>query len=224
MSTSPATQLWLQLTTRSVPPVPPLDADTGELPAIWRGEDVDFRLGVFDRFGQPQDLSNLAFLEVDIFPLLIPGPQPDTNQGYGAYTIQPYPTTAPAPLISKTIPASSITALISTAAWESGDAQNAIASFTWEETASLELAGLPNRSFGLVVHGITTAGRKITYAGGSLNVFEAGEQGIYLPTNIVPLDVPASTILYVQPNQQLLFSETISVEGLVEIDGLLVQV
>jgi hypothetical protein len=88
----------------------------------------------------------------------------------------------------------------------------------------LELAGLPQRQFGLVVHGITASGSKITYSGGSLNVFEAGQQNLYLPSNVVPLDVPLDTILYVQPNQQLLFSETISVEGLIEVEGLLVQV
>ena len=223
MSTENATIIRLQLTTRSVPALPPQDVDTGESPAFWRGEDVDFALGVFDRNGEPQDLSNLAFLEIDIFPLLIPGPQPDTNQGYGPYTIQPYPTTPPAPLLSKTIPAADITPLITMAGWADGSQQNGVLSFNWTETLSLELAGLPKQTFGLVVHGITDTGRKITYSGGPVFVYEAGEQGIYLPNTIAPLDVPESTILYIQPNQQLLFSATISVEGQVEIEGLLIQ-
>ena len=89
MSAESAISIRLQLTTRSVPPVPPFDLDTGESPAFWRGENVDFRIGIFDRKGLSVNLSNLAFLQVDIFPNLIPGPQPDTNQGYAPYSIQP---------------------------------------------------------------------------------------------------------------------------------------
>jgi hypothetical protein len=223
VSTASAITIGLQLTTRSVPPVPLRDIDTGEAPAIWRGEDVDFRIGIFDRNGDPADLSGLSYLQLDIYPLLIPGPQPDTNQGYAPYSLQPYPTTPPAPLVSRTLTAGEITATITKAGWESGAQANGVLSLGWADTLSLELAGLPSKPFSLVVHGMTSAGRKLTFGGGPINVFEAGEQNIYLPNNVAPLDVPEATILYVQPNQQLLFSQTISVEGLIEIEGTLVQ-
>jgi hypothetical protein len=224
VSTASAITIGLQLTTRSVPPVPLRDIDTGEAPAIWRGEDLDFRIGIFDRNGDSADLSNLAYLQLDIFPLLIPGPQPGTNQGYAPYSTQPYPTTPPAPLLSRTLTANEITATISKAGWESGDDANGILSFGWVDTLSLELAGLPSKPFSLVVHGLTTTGRKLTFGGGPINVFETGEQNLYLPNTIAPLDVPKATILYIQPNQQLTFSETISVEGQIEVEGILIQV
>jgi hypothetical protein len=224
MSAESAISIRLQLTTRSVPPVPPFDLDTGESPAFWRGENVDFRIGIFNRQGLSVDLSNLAFLQVDIFPNLIPGPQPDTNQGYAPYSIQPYPTTPPAPLLSVTIPAVDITPTITKGGWQEGFEENAVAQFSWADTLSLQLAGQPKQLFSISIHGMTAGGNKLTYGGGPVYVFETGEQGIYLPNDIAPVDVPAYTTLYVQPNQQLLFSETITVEGLIRIEGLLVQV
>lgn len=214
----------LALTTRSVPPVAPVDSNTGEPPAIWRGEDIDFQIGIFDAMGFCVDLSNVDFLEVDIFPTPLPAQRILTNQTYAPYSMLPFPSVPPAPLLSVTIPAIDITPVISWSNWEDGLAQQATASFGWRETLSLNLGGKSSRPFGILVHGITDGLRKLTYGGGLLTVYESGEQGIYLPNLIAPLDVPEATILLIEPNQQLLFSETISVEGRIEIEGILAQV
>ncbi len=224
MSTASAIAVQLQLTTRSTPPVAPVDLNTDQMPAIWRGEDVDFNIGIFDTFGNSVDLSNLAFLELDIFPAQLPSQASPTNLGYGPYVNVPFPTTPPAPLLHITVAAEDITPTITKEGWLDGTEQQAVLGLTWQQTLSLNLAGLTSKKFWMVVHGITAIGRKITYGGGWVLVQETGEQGIYLPNLTAPLDVPEFTILYVEPNQQLLFSETISVEGMIEIDGMLVQV
>lgn len=224
MSTVSAIPVQLQLTTRSTPPVAPVDLNTLQVPRIWRGENVDFNVAIFDPAGNAVDLSNLEFLELDIFPILIPPRDVPTNQVYAPYSILPFPSTPPAPLLSVTVPAEDITALVDRADWDAGIAQQAVFSFNWSETGSLNLGGKRNKKFWISVHGLTTDGRKLTYGAGYLDVFENGEQNIYLPNTIAPLDVPEFTILYIEPNQQLVFGETISVEGMIDIEGQMVQV
>lgn len=219
MPVADAIAIRLAVSTRSRPPVPPLDAERGATPQIWRGEDVDFALGVFDSSGFPVDLSNLFGLEIDLYPWPIPANKPDTNQGYAPYSFQPFPTVPPAPILTKTILAADLTALITSRDWENGTDQNAIASFSFTELAALNLGGKKCANFGFVVKGLTAGGRKIFYGGGPLTVFEGGDGTIYLPNDIAPVDVPAETVLYLQPNQQLPFSLPISVEGVIISDG-----
>lgn len=224
MPTTPAAQVPLEFTTRSNPPISPVDINTDRPPQIWRGEDVDFLIGIFDPFGDSVDLSNLSFLELDIFPMQLPAATSPGNLGYGPYSTLPFPSTPPAPLLKVTLPSSSITATISRADWLEGLASQAVLSLSWIDTASIDLGGLTSAPFWLVLQGLTSIGRKIVYGGCLITIFESGESGIYLPNTIAPIDVPAETILYIEPNQQLTFSTTISVEGTVEIEGQLVQV
>lgn len=219
MPVADAIQIRLAVSTRSSPPVPPIDDLTGETPQIWRGEDVDFAIGIFDAAGFPVVLSNLFGLEIDIYPWPIPATKPDTNQGYAPYSFQPFPTVPPAPLLTKTILAASLTAVITDRDWQNGTDQNAIASFSFTELSALNLGGKQSARFGFVVKGLTASGRKIFYGGGPLTVFEGGDGTIYLPNTIAPLDVPDKTVLYLQPNQQLPFSLPISVEGVIISDG-----
>lgn len=224
MSTLAAIAIQLELTVRSNPPVAPVDLNTDAAPQAWRGEDLDILIGIFDVMGVAVDLSNLQFLEVDIFPAQLPSQALPTNLGYGPFSTLPYPTTPPAPLLSVTIPAGSITPTIVKEDWLEGLTQQAVASFGWRDTLSLNLGGCMSKKFWLSIHGITSIGRKLTYGGCWITFNETGEQGIYLPNLIAPIDVPDPAILYIEPNQQLMFSVPISVEGTIEIEGTLVQV
>ncbi len=240
MSTLPAIAIRLELTTRSVPPVPPTDANTGELPAAWRGADLDFEIGIFDPAGFSVDLSNLAYLEVDIFPFPIPALRTNTNQTYAPYSMRPFPTVPPAPLLRYTIPASAITPTITRAGWALGIEQQVTAHFGWRDTLALNLGGQPSAQFGISIHGITKgadfdpvdfdpedfsigARRKITYGGGAILFFETGEQGIYLPNRLAPAIIPLDTILLIESNEQMTFALPISVDGDLILDGYLIE-
>ena len=214
-----AIEIQLELTTRSVPPIPPTDILTGSTPRLWRGSETAFYLGIFDPQGVSVDLSNLAYLEVDILPIPTPPEWANTNQTYQPWSVLPFPSNPPAPLLSVTIPASGITARISRGQWLDGQAQNAIATFNWAQTQSLDLQGAESAPFMLVVHGITAGGRRITYGAGVVTVFESGAQGVYLPMGVAPIDVPAATIFYVEPDTQVPFVLPIRVEGTVYVDG-----
>ncbi len=214
----PTNQIRLELTAATNPPVPPIDVVTGNPPRAWRGSTLAIALGIFDANGAAVDLSDVEFLEVDIFPASYFASPPN----YNPYTPQPFPPLPPAPLVFVTIPASEITDTVSRDEWLAGAAQQAIATFSWVQMAQLDLDGKQAEDFYLVVHGMTPSGRVI-YGAAALPVFESGVQGTYLPNNLAPLVVPAETILYVGPNQQMPFSETIEVAGTVVIDGLLVQ-
>lgn len=224
MPTAAASEIFLELTTRSNPPISPIDINTDLPPRIWRGEDVDFNIGIFDPFGNSVDLSNLSFLELDIFPTQLPAQASPGNLGYAPYSSLPYPSVPPAPLLTVTVPANQITPTITKANWYEGLAAQAVMSLSWIQTASINLGGATEADFWLVLQGITSIGRKIVYGGCLLKVYESGESAIYLPNTTAPLDVPAETILLIEPNQQLTFSHTISVEGTIVIDGMLIQV
>ncbi len=229
MPEADAIPIRLEVSTRSSPPVAPIDVLTGAQPEIWRGEDVAIAVGIFDSNGFPVDLSNLDFLELDIFPWPIPANRPSTNQGYAPFSFLPFPSMPPAPLLRAVLvgdddpDVTEIKALITSRDWKEGTDQNGVFRFPWRDTASLNLGGLPAKRFGFVVHGLAGT-RKLVYGGGTLMVFEAGEQGIYLPNLIAPQEVPAETILYIEPNQQLTFSLPITVEGTIVLEGALVQV
>jgi hypothetical protein len=223
MPTLSAIAVRLELTTRSVPQVPPIDALTGEQPQAWRGEDLDIQIGVFDANGFCVSLANIDFLNVDIYPQLIPALQVPTNQTYAHYTQLPFPSVPPVPLLSVAIDAADITPTITRAAWLAGTAQQATASFTWIDTLSLNLGGKPTRNFGFTVHGLTSAGRKITYGGGTITFCETGEQGVYLSNTLSPTVIPSATILYVTEYKQLSFVIPMSIDGDFHLDGYFVE-
>ena len=215
-----AIPIRLALTTRSSPPTFPVDQNTGETARIFRGEDVSIQVAVFDQ-GTPLDLSNITLLEFMVFPFAVPPRDVGTNYSYAPYTQVPYPSSYPAPLINVPVEAVDITAYITDAEWQAGGFQ-AEALLSWIDTQNLSLDGLPVKDFWLVIQGWTGT-RKLTYAATPLRVYESGAQGVYLPNTVAPLDVPLYTTLLVPPNQQLLFSTTISVEGQVDVEGQLVQ-
>lgn len=213
----------LQLGIASNPPVFPIDVLTQQGPKIWRGSSVAFDIGVFDEDGACVDLSNLDFLEVDIFPLPIPNQNPLTNYRYPPFTFWPFPTTPPAPLVFTTVGSASITGKITRRGWLNGTEQQARIPFSWIDTQGLNLGGAPFKNFWLVVHGKASA-QRLVYGGVVLPVYETGAQDIYIPNDLAPLLVPQDTILYVPDNQQMLFEEMIDVEGFVETEGMLIQV
>lgn len=209
----------LELSTRSLPPIPPIDALTQETPKFWRGGDISFDVGIFDSAGFPVDLSNLSFLSVSIFPYPRDPRALDTNYSYAAFSILPFPSAPPAPLLFKTVAAADITGLISKEEWRDGLCQNATFEFSDIDTASLDLGGQPQARFVVVVQGLLTDGRSLVYGGGPLTVFESGVQGVYLPDDVAPLIVPYGAILYLRPNTQIPFSEPIQVAGSIISDG-----
>jgi hypothetical protein len=213
----------LQLGIVSNPPVYPIDANTGQAPQIWRSTDVEFQIGIFDQFGAAVDLSNLNFLEVDIFPLPIFNVLPNTDFRYNFYSVPPYPNLPNAPLQFVTLSADEITPKVSLRDWKAGLGQQASAVFTWNQTQALELNGAQFADFWLVVNGLAGV-RKITYGGARMRVYESGSEQIFLPNNLAPLTVPLKTVLYVPPNQQMTYAQTINVDGTVRVDGTMIRV
>lgn len=219
MPTFDTSIIRLQLEIASDPPVPPIDLNTGQPPQLWRGATVGFNLGIFDRrTGACVDLSNVDFLEVAIFPKAILNQLSDTNFNYNPYSASIYPNLPPAPLVFTTIPAADITPIIERQDWVDGITQQANAVFGFVQTSQLELNGAPKADFWLSV-AAKVGGARIVYGGSWLTVYESGIQGIYLPNNLAPIDVPEDTTLYIGPNQQMPFAETINVEGTVVVDG-----
>ena len=215
--------LRLALTTRSAPPVLPVDANTGFTPGVWRGEDWQFQLAVFNPQGGIQDLSNLTMFQVNVFPAPIPPRDLGTNYSYAPYTQLPFPSSYPAPTLNATVLRAQFNnPILSVQDWEQGQAQ-VTANFSWIDTSSLNLGGKEYADFWLVLQGFTGT-NKLTYGATPLRVFESGIQGIYLPNQIAPLVVPLYTTLLVQANQQLPYSQTIVVDGgQIELEGQLIQ-
>lgn len=224
MPTYEQTPIRLELTLASDPPVFPVDVLTGLAPQAWRGSALAIALGIFDKTGEAVDLSDVDFIEVDIFPAVVRYQPPGAVWNYGAYSSSPNPNLPPAPLEFVTVPASGITATITREAWLAGDAAQAVAAFSWVQMQEFDLGGRPAREFWLAVSGLTSAGTRIVYGGSPFVIYEAGSQGIYLPNNLAPIVVPAQTTLYIGPNQQMPFSLPITVLGTIAIDdGSLVQ-
>lgn len=208
----------LELDVALNPPASPIDVNTGKTPQLYRGKDVAIQLGIFQN-GVAVNLSNLAFLEVSIYPAAVRDTAPDTNFAYGPFSNQPYPTTPPAPLFFASIPSTDISAVVSPDAWSAGLAQQATATFTAIQTSSFDLGGAQSAPFIIVVRGLTSSGAQIVYGVADLTVYETGSQGVYLPNTVAPIDVPDGSILYIAPNQQLSYSMPIRIEGTVVIDG-----
>lgn len=223
MPSAGKTTIRLQIDFQSNPLVSPFDVQTGLAPQIFRAQDVQVDIGIFLE-QVSVDLTSLAFLEVSIYPAPIQNNQDPTNFNYSAFSNQPYPTLAPAPLLVQTAAAGAITKTIPFAGWIDGLVQQASVLFPWTDTNTFDLAGQKTGAFLLVVRGLTSTGSKVVYGIANLTVVETGSQGVYLPNGIAPMDVPDGAILYVQPNQQLTFHTPITIEGEVVLDGTLIQV
>lgn len=213
----------LQLSAVSNPPSLPVDVNTGLPPQIWRSADVAFQIGIFDAAGVAVNLGNVDFLEVDIFPMSILNIKDPTNFNYNQWSVSPYPNLSPAPLLFSTVEKADITATVSKQVWQNGTGQQAIAAFTWNQTAQLELNGASFADFWLVVSGLIGT-NKFPYGGTRLRVYESGSSGIYIPNAAAPLVVPEDTIFYIGPNTQIPFTLPITVDGTIVADGQLVQV
>lgn len=209
----------LQLGIVSDPPVGPVDANTALAPQAWRGAGLGVDLGIFNPKGAAVDLSDLDYLEVDIYPASIFSQLVGTNYRYNPYSTQPYPNLPPAPLQFVTILADDIESDIKLDEWLAGNAQQARAEFSFVQMQALSLGGKQSAPFWLVVSGQKSNGRRVIYGGTKFTVFESGVSDIYLPNAAAPVLVPAQTIFYVAPNAQIPFSETIVVEGQVVVDG-----
>lgn len=209
----------LQLGLALNPPAFPIDIATGKGPQAWKGAGLCLEMAIFDSKGAPADLTDLEFLEVDIFPFPEFNEDPASDLSYNAYSPNPFPSLPPAPLLFVTIPASDLVSDVGIDEWLAGNAEQATARFSCTQMAQLDLGGFPVRFFWLVIHGLTNDGQRITYGGVSLPVFASGQRGIYIPNNLAPLVVPDGTILYIGPNQQMPFTLPIDIEGTIVIDG-----
>ncbi len=148
MSQYTGTQIQLQVSTGSTPP---FDANTGQTPVAYRAGAAVINVGVFDSSTDPVDLSNLSFLE------LVLQPAQDSS------TI----------LVTKTLPASNLTALITAGAWAQGLQQNATFNLT-NADMDQSLGGLNAAQLWLTVIGITSTGGTIVYGSGPINLVANG--------------------------------------------------
>lgn len=145
------TPVRLQVSTASAPPIPPIDANTGLPPAVWRSNSVSFQVGVFDVNGISVDLSNLAYLQL---------------------VIAASPT-APTNLFSMQVAAGAIVPMITQADWLSGAAQNATFAASAGAMDFTLLAAL-SQSYWIQVSGVTTGGALIVFGAGTINCYNAG--------------------------------------------------
>lgn len=212
------------LVDRSNPPDQPMDASTELIPQGWRGADFVVQLGVFDRAGVSVDMGALVYLECDIFELPIPNDYTDTNYTYGPGTLLPYPSLPPAPIAFVTVEADDIEPTITRAGWTNGTEENVTFSFSAASLSALNLGGRESRRYWMVIHGLTESGTKPVYGAGPVDFYESGAQTVYLQNNLAPITIPNETTLYIPYNQQMPFALPIQVNGILRVDGVLVDV
>lgn len=153
------TPIRLQATLSGSPPVAPLDVNTGTTPKFWRGSSVQIQVGIFDAFGAPVDLSNLAKLQLFLFKS----------------------STDLVPLVTKEIAGGSLTALTSLG-WANGTQQNATFALTPGDTDQ-GLGGATSAPFWIVLNGVTNAGNQVLYVAGPATIFLASNA---LPSSAMP--------------------------------------
>ncbi len=186
MPTASAIPIQLAVTTRSTPPVPPMDLNTGEWPSMWKGGDAVFNTGIFGPNGFSVDLSNLASLTLKILPYVDPKNYLGYVQGqclsniidgdlyvpginWPAYT-QQYPA-----LVTKTVLAEDLVTSLTWAQWAAGLTQNASFLVEASDTDSLNLQGQPCLRFTLAIVGtLQEGGSRIIYGSGPIIIYESG--------------------------------------------------
>lgn len=171
MPTYEQVPIRLQLKLLSNPPVPPLDALTGMVPKIWRGQAASFQLGCFDGFDAPVDLSNVAYFLI-------------------AFQSDP---TATVPLLTRAVTRSdpSWSNLITGIGWIAGTQQNGIINFSASDTLLFPFADTGTAEYWMTVQAVTTIGNALVYGAGSFNVYNAPlslNPGTVLTPSILPLN------------------------------------
>ncbi len=141
----------------------PRDLQSNATPVFWRGNDLQFEIGVFNN-GVLMEVSNLASITVEIKGLSSKGTAPDP----GAVA-----------LMSKTVGAGSLNNALLLADWNSGIDQHAVVAFTGGES------NIAASRLWLAVWATTndSPGRNLTLAAG---LIEAAEDGVGLATTPSP--------------------------------------
>jgi hypothetical protein len=136
-------------------------------PIMWRGADVNIELGLFIGSAMIDVVAPLSMLYLDILA---------TRSG--------------APILQKSVAAAGIVATPTVETWNAGSAQNLTIPLTAAET-QFDLSGVAavenTRDFWLVVHALTTGGKKITWGVANITVEEDGAQN---DLAVVPMSNP----------------------------------
>lgn len=143
----------LEIDLVSTPPVPPIDANTGQKPVFWRGNSIALQVGLFDAQGNPVDMSNIETVQVIL--------QQAQSSAY--------------PLVVKTLTsgADQIAQLITIQGWRNDTMQNFIAEFTSADTDQ-SLAGGSFLDYWLIVQGTTSDGNVLIWSAGAVTIYNAG--------------------------------------------------
>ena len=144
------TPIRLQVILVGNPPVTPLDQLTGSAPKFWRGAPIGVDVGIFDAFGDPVDLSNLASLSLSLFR----------------------DASALVPIATKTIAGVDLYPMITSLGWANGTQANATFDFTASDTDQT-LDGQKSADYWIVLEGVTNGGASIIYAAGVATIFLA---------------------------------------------------
>jgi hypothetical protein len=173
------------LTANSLPGAPLVDLSTDSQISLYTSNDAVFQLGFFDQFGRPLDVSNLAYLEID----LLDGPCTGNV------------------LAMSTIPGSSLSGQITWSDWKNGFAQNASVSFGQTQLQAIAFpVGQTSQLVWMVVRGITSAGEIITYGADWVILNALGVTNILLPLYPVPSVIPANTTYLIPAGVVITFS------------------
>ena len=151
-----------------------IDENTDQAPRFFTSNDVALQLAIFDGNGFPVDLTNVAYLEADIF----------------------CSPTDPSPVAIATIPAASITPIVTSANWSAGIQANATISFGAAQIAALPFTSyMHSERFWLVIHGFVPAsgglsGQDNTYGAGWIWITQDGIKTFNLPLYPIPTIIP----------------------------------
>jgi uncharacterized protein YbaR (Trm112 family) len=131
-----------------------LDVFTSATPEIWRGNDVQFEIGLFFDDVLITDLSNIASLSIDVVP-------DDDRDGE--------------PVMSGTIEAGDLDDTLDQTSWDDYTKQHALITFTGQE-ANVSLGGAASKTFWLAVSVVTNddPSRQITVQCTQLKIVEDG--------------------------------------------------
>jgi len=132
------------------------DVFTSETPSAWRGNDIQFELGVFIGADLVTDISNYASLTIRI----LSGPLPSD-----------------ASLVSKTLTSGELLGTLTALQWTAKTHQHATVAFTSAETSPVLAAGELSKVLWVVISVVTndSPGRDLTLGVTQLTIYEDGE-------------------------------------------------
>lgn len=158
------------------------------LPAIWRGNDIQFEIAVFASDALVDDISNIASLTVRILA------------GSAASSAE---------LVSHTLTAAELNGALTNEQWLAKTHQHALVPFTGAET-SPALGGVPSKQFWTVVSVTTNdnPGHEVTLCATLLTIYEDGNGSEILTPDAGTLYYPRpeSDARFVQRHEDLAFS------------------